>query len=378
MRRAVLALLLGTALAAPAQDDEQAARKRLEDVKEAIQSVSHWLEDARADEDAHLTRLREAEQAVARSRKRLRRISSEIAQLDEELDGLEQRNQQLANEAERGRATLREVVRSAWRQGNQPALKLFLSEEDPGQAARLLQWHQRLGDHTRKRLTELAETLKALERNRQEMEATREQLTTKHEKARQQRDKLRQQRREREQRLAELRQRISERESRLSSLREDRERLQALIEEMAASISGIEAPSDVRPFANLRAKLPWPLEGTVSNRYGEAVGNSGMQANGIRIRADKGTPVSAVHYGRVVFANWLRGFGLMIIIDHGDGYMSLYGNNDTLSRSAGEWVQAGETIAHTGNSGGRSQPGLYFEIRHNGQPENPEAWLEKH
>jgi len=378
MRRVVLAMLLGTALAAPAQEDEQAARERLDDVKQAIESVSHWLEDARANEDATLTRLREAEEAVARSQQRLNRINSDITGLDEELAGLEQRNRKLEAEAERGRETLREVVRSAWRQGEQPALRLFLSQKDPGQAARLLEWHQRLGNHTRQQLAELADTMEALERNRQEMQATREQLAAKREQAREQRDELQQRRNEREQRLAELRQRISERESRLASLREDRERLEALIEEMAASISGIEAPEDIRPFSELRARLPWPLDGTVSNHFGDAVGDSGMQANGIRIRADKGTPVTAVHYGRVVFANWLRGFGLMIIIDHGDGFMSLYGNNDTLSHSAGEWVQAGETIARTGNSGGRSQSGLYFEIRHNGQPENPEAWLEKH
>lgn len=378
MRRVVVAVLLATALAAPAQENEQAARERLDEVKQAIESVSHWLEKARADEDAHLTRLREAEQAVSRSQKRLNRLNTEIGNLDDELAELQQRNQQLDAQAERGRETLRNVVRSAWRQGDQPALQLFLSQQDPGEAARLLKWHQRLGDHTRAQLAALADTLNALKRNRQQTQATREQLASKREQARQQRDKLQQRRRERQQRLAELRARINERENRLASLREDRERLEDLIEEMTASISSIEAPEDIRPFADLRARLPWPLKGTVSNHFGDAVGNSGMQANGIRIRADKGTPISAVHYGRVVFANWLRGFGLMIIIDHGDNYMSLYGNNDTLSRSAGEWVQAGETIARTGNSGGRSQPGLYFEIRHNGQPENPEAWLEQH
>ena len=376
MRRAVLAILLGTALAAPAQEDKEAARERLDEVKQAIESVSDWLDNARADEDAHLTRLREAEEAVARSQRRLNRINSEIAGLDEELAELEQRNRALEAEAKRGRETLREVVRSVWRQGDQPALRLFLSQEDPGKAARLLQWHQKLGDHTREQLEELSDTLEALEQNRRETEATRERLASKREEARGQRDELQQRRAEREQRLAELRQQIQERESRLSSLREDRERLEELIEEMTASISGIEAPGDVRPFSELRARLPWPVDGDVSNHFGDAIGNSGMQANGIRIRADKGTPVTAVHYGRVVFANWLRGFGLMIIIDHGNGFMSLYGNNDTLSRSAGEWVQAGETIARAGNSGGRSKPGLYFEIRRNGQPENPEAWLE--
>ncbi|MGM0449487.1 MAG: murein hydrolase activator EnvC family protein [Pseudomonadota bacterium] len=376
MRRAVLAILLGTALAAPAQEDEQAARERLDEVKQAIESVSHWLEDARADEDAHLTRLREAEEAVARSQRRLNRINSEIDGLDDELADLEQRNRELESDADRGRETLREVVRSAWRQGDQAALRLFLSQEDPGKAARLLQWHQQLGDHTQQQLAELSDTLKALEESRQETEATRERLASKRKESREQQDKLQQRQSEREQRLAELRQQIEKRESKLSSLREDRERLEDLVQEMTESISSIEAPGDVRPFSELRAKLPWPVDGDVSNHFGDAVGNSGMQANGIRIRADEGTPVSAVHYGRVVFANWLRGFGLMIIIDHGNGFMSLYGNNDTLSRSAGEWVQAGETIARAGNSGGRSKTGLYFEIRRNGQPENPEDWLE--
>ena len=376
MRRAVLAILLGTALAAPAQEDEEAARERLDDVKQAIESVSDWLEDARANEDAHLTRLREAEEAVARSQRHLNQLNSEIAALDDELAELEQRNRALEAKAERGRETLKEVVRSAWRQGDQPALRLFLSQQDPEKAARLLQWHQKLGDHTRQQLVELSDTLKTLEQNRRDTEATRERLTSKRKEARQQRDELQQRRGEREQRLAELRQRIQERESKLSSLRDDRKRLEELIEEMTTSISGIEAPGEVRPFSELRARLPWPVDGAVSNHFGDTIGNSGIQANGIRIRADKGTPVSAVHYGRVVFANWLRGFGLMIIIDHGNGFMSLYGNNDTLSRSAGEWVRAGETIARAGNSGGRSKTGLYFEIRRNGQPENPEAWLE--
>ena len=133
---------------------------------------------------------------------------------------------------------------------------------------------------------------------------------------------------------------------------------------------------DARPFSKLRAKLPWPVRGNVSRQFGETVGNSDMRTNGIRIRTEEQAPVTAVHYGRVVFANWLRGFGLMIIIDHGDGFMSLYGNNDSLNYSAGEWVRAGDTIAQAGSSGGRSKPGLYFEIRRDGQPENPESWLE--
>ena len=371
-----LALLL--VLAAPmlwaAEDD--VSRERLEQLKEQIGSVTDWLEDARQDEDQHQARLREAEQAISRINRQLRELQSRVTALDGKLARLREESRRLEARAAEGRETLRELVRSAWMQGDHATMRLLLSETDPQDLARLMTWHEYLGDNARRELEALAETREALQRNREQTRQARSELKDTRQCVRQRRDQLARRRQQRQEALAALRAEIDDRESTLSELKEDRDRLSRLLEEMEREISSLEPPDDARPFSQLRAKLPWPVRGTVSRQFGETVGDSDMRTNGIRIRTEQQAPVRAVHYGRVVFANWLRGFGLMIIIDHGDGFMSLYGNNDSLNYSAGEWVRAGDTIALAGNSGGRSKPGLYFEIRRNGQPENPEAWLE--
>ena len=375
MRRGLALLLL---LAAPLlwAADGEVSRERLEALKEQIGSVTDWLEDAREDEDQHQARLREAEQAISRINRQLGELESRAATLDEKLARLREENRRLEARAAEGRETLRELVRSAWMQGDHATLRLLLSETDPQDLARLMTWHEYLGDNARRELEALAETRQALRENQESTRQARTELEDTRQSVRQRRDELARQRQEREEALAALRAEINDRESTLSELRDDRDRLSRLLEEMEREISSLEPPDDARPFSELRAKLPWPVRGTVSRQFGETVGDSDMRTNGIRIRTEQQAPVRAVHYGRVVFANWLRGFGLMIIIDHGDGFMSLYGNNDSLNYSAGEWVRAGDTIALAGNSGGRSKPGLYFEIRRNGQPENPEAWLE--
>lgn len=374
-RSLALLLLLLTAPLLWAQDEE-ASRERLEAIKEQIGSVTDWLDEAREDEDQHQAQLREAEQAISRINRRLGELDTKAGELDRELEELGEENRRLEARAAEGRDTLRELIRSAWMQGDHATLRLLLSETDPQDLARLMTWHEYLGDSARDELEALAETRQALERNREDTRQARSELEDTRDSERQRRDELAKRRQDREQALAAIRAEIDERESTLSGLEEDRDRLTELLEEMEQEISNLEPEEDSRPFSELRAKLPWPVRGTVIRQFGETVGRSDMRTNGIRIRTETQAPVKAVHYGRVVFANWLRGFGLMIIIDHGDGFMSLYGNNDSLNYSAGEWVRAGDTIARAGNSGGRSKPGLYFEIRRDGQPENPQAWLE--
>lgn len=375
MRR-TLALLLVLSAPLLRADDGEVSRERLDALKEQIGSVTEWLDDAREDEDQHQAQLREAEKAISRINSRLEQLEARARELDEELAKLREESRRLETRAEEGRDTLRNLVRSAWMQGDHAALRLLLSETDPQDIARLMTWHEYLGDNARQELETLAETLKALERNREDTRQARSELEDTRASVRERREALAQRRQDREQALTAIRAEIDERENTLAELQEDRDRLTELLDEMEREISDLEPEEDSRPFAELRAKLPWPVRGTVIRQFGETVESSDMRTNGIRIRTEKEAPVKAVHYGRVVFANWLRGFGLMIIIDHGDGFMSLYGNNDSLNYSAGEWVRAGDTIARAGNSGGRSKPGLYFEIRRDGQPENPESWLE--
>ena len=129
-------------------------------------------------------------------------------------------------------------------------------------------------------------------------------------------------------------------------------------------------------FTQRKGKMLWPTQGKLLDRFGDRRQGS-VTWDGLRIKADSGTPVRAIHGGRVMYADTLRGQGLLIVLDHGDGYMSLYAHNDTLLREAGEWVQPGDVIARVGNSGGEKEPALYFEIRKNGNPINPLPWLKK-
>ena len=143
------------------------------------------------------------------------------------------------------------------------------------------------------------------------------------------------------------------------------------------AVANLKLPNDYRDFAERRGAMSWPAKATVKNMFGRKRNNAGIRWQGSLLEGREGTPIRAIHNGRVVFAEWFRGQGLLIIVDHGDGFMSLYGHNQSLLRETGEWVRAGEPIATLGSSGGRENPGLYFEIRQNGKPVNPAKWCKK-
>lgn len=167
-------------------------------------------------------------------------------------------------------------------------------------------------------------------------------------------------------------------------MQEDERRLQRLLDSLAtAPRDNSQTPAEGElasegtehtPFLTLRGRLQWPSRGKLTTRYGSARKVGKLKWQGVNIKAPEGTEVHAISHGRVAFSDWLRGFGLLTIIDHGDGYMSLYGGNQSLFKEVGDWVEAGEVIAGVGNSGGRKNSALYFEIRHNGKPTNPLKW----
>jgi septal ring factor EnvC (AmiA/AmiB activator) len=160
----------------------------------------------------------------------------------------------------------------------------------------------------------------------------------------------------------------------IETLKGEEERLTALVIELGELMAGFPEDAEL-PFASLKGRLAWPVEGGQSRRYGQLRDGGPLRWNGVLLAADAGTPVRAVYRGRVAFSDWLPGLGLLIIVDHGDGYMSLYGHNEALLRESGEWVAPGDSIAQVGDSGGQAQTGLYFEIRHNGEPVDPGQWI---
>ena len=141
-------------------------------------------------------------------------------------------------------------------------------------------------------------------------------------------------------------------------------------------MAGFPVDAD-EPFSRLKGKLAWPVQGRVAGDFGQPRGAGPVKWNGVLLEAPAGTPVRAVYHGRVAFADWLQGLGLLVIVDHGGGYMSLYGHNEALLKESGDWVEPGESIAQVGDTGGQARPGLYFEIRLNGEPVNPNPWIAK-
>jgi len=273
------------------------------------------------------------------------------------------------------REALAALLRSAYALGRNEELKLLLQQDDVAAIARVLAYHRyfqraRIGriDQLSADLQQLAEVQDSIRQKAAELAATRDARSAEGQK-------LQSERTERAALLEQLDARLKEQGARVAALGKDEQALSELLEKLRDVFADIPKQlSGAEPFASMRGRLAWPLTGKVVVRFG-ATDDSGRRSSGLLGSAKTGTPVHAVSHGRVAFADWLRGYGLMIIVDHGDGYLSLYGCNETLLKDVGDWVNAGETIATSGASGGQKTPGLYFELRTKGQAVDPRAWL---
>ena len=217
-------------------------------------------------------------------------------------------------------------------------------------------------------LTELADVQQQLDDNLSQLQQQETELARQSQELAAARD-------ERAAALAALDADIDSRSQELEQLQFDQAELQALLDEIARSMEGVRSFADVPPITASQGRLNRPVNGDVAARFGSTYGGGSLSRQGIIIRTSEGSPVQAIHPGQVVFSDWLRGAGLLVIVDHGAGYMSLYGGNEALAKNAGDWVDAGEVLATSGLGGENGSPGLYFEIRRNGSALDPEDWL---
>ena len=265
-------------------------------------------------------------------------------------------------------------LRSASQLGHQEPIKLLLNQEDPVKLARMFKYYDyfiharshKILEYTRD-ITDLSEIIDGIKQDKFSLVTSKEKL-----KIEQQSAELHL--KERTQILKRLTNDITEDETRLRKLKIQRAGLQALIDAVSDIVSSVKMTNQHRPFKSLKGNLSWPIKGKLINNFGSKRSGS-VRWNGWLIKANKGTSVKTVHEGRVVFSDYLRGFGLMLILDHGDGFMTLYGHNQELLKDTGEWVNPKDEIAKAGNTGGLTESALYFEVRHQGQPKNPKIWL---
>ncbi len=372
------ALIQANGVFAAKKSDIHDYQNQLDSVYQGISEVQDNLKDTRLKRGHIITELKQLESSISENAHRLKTSGKEIKQLKKRIKKLNVELKNLKNLLKTQRSVLADQIRAAYTMGNQQHIKMLLNQQDPGTLGQVQVYFDYMNRAREQEIEAFMTTIK--EKIQVEINidtALTKQITTlaKHKK---QKKTLEKQRLKRNRLLVRLETDIQNQELTLSDLESSRNRIENLLMSLGELLADIPPnPNDNQPFSTQKGELPWPVKGPFLARYGLEKNQGDLRWNGVLIGAKYGTPVRAVSHGRVAFADWLQGFGFITIIDHGDGYMSLYGHNETQLKQAGDWVSGGEVIATTGDSGGQPKPGLYFEIRARGKPVNPASWCSK-
>lgn len=358
---------------ANAAEDISKARRDVDGITKRLNALDAWFSDATRRQRDLQKELRSTDQSIAGTSSDIRRIEDEQKRIGKELIGLAEQMKELNEQRDEQAQLVASHLAAAYRLSGEDFLKLVLNQQNPEQLDRMMHYHRYFSAARTEALTAYQATLIEIEANAEATRTREQALAEQQRNLDGERDELRSKRQGRERLLVSLNAEMQDKSQERLRLTEDRKRLESLIAELQRRAQKAEATT----FARSKGKLPWPSAGRLTHRFGEQRAGGLLKWQGIFIGASEGAPVTAVHRGRVAFSDWLRGFGLLTIIDHGDGYMSLYAHSDVLYKHVGDRVDVGETIATAGRSGGQTESGLYFEIRSNGAATDPLVWLSR-
>ena len=347
--------------------------ERIDALRAEITFIQARLASQESERDALQDALREAEVQIGELDRQLGALIQERRALQQDLNALDAEDKQLRQAQRQRTDALDASIQQLWLLQQGGGFRVWLGGQNPQDVARNLEYFQMLIEAQQQMIAEYELSLEAIAENRsriaQAETALREQATA----TEATKTTLTDQRATRQATLAQISQQVQDDQQRLEVLERNQARLNALLGELEAVAAA--APPDPRmPFADTRGRLGMPVVGTLKNRYGERR-NADIRWRGWLIAADEGDPVRAVHGGDIIYADWLRGQGLLIVVDHGEGWLSLYAQNHSLLRGVGDRVSAGDIIGKAGASGGSETSGLYFEIRHRGEPVDPGEWI---
>jgi septal ring factor EnvC (AmiA/AmiB activator) len=369
---ATAALGWSLGLAQDRRESEAALTAVRKEIKELQERIAR--ETTRRDERARDLRAAEVEMAAA---------TRKLADVRKNLAAQQTARRELTQEAQRAgrrlaaeKEALARQVRTSYMAGRAELFKLLLSQESPAALGRMLVYFDYYNRARSARIGAVAGELATLAEL--EGKTTRVETELAGLEAAQARElaNLEKARDERRTAIAKSDEEIRDGTAAVAKLRAEEQRLADLVQRLSEVMAGFPVDTD-EPFASAKGKLAWPVQGRIAGAYGQSRGAGPVKWNGVLLEAAAGAPVRAVYHGRVAFADWLSGLGLLVIVDHGGGYMSLYGHNEALLKESGDWVAPGETIAHVGETGGQARAGLYFEIRLNGEPIDPTPWIAK-
>lgn len=404
----ILVLILLSSLIAPAIADQRAdTQRQLEAARQDVAELKKLLEKLQQEKSGVQQQLKKTETEMGELESQVKDLQHELKDSEQEIQRLDQEKKKLQSARTEQQRLIAIQARAAYQSGRQEYVKLLLNQQNPEKFSRTLTYYDYLSQARLEQLSAFNETLRQLANVEQEITSHQAQLQAQKAGLDERHAKLAEARKERQQALAKLNRDFASRDQRLKARQQEQAELgrvlktieetlarqareaeearkRALAAQKAEQARPGSQPSGPLvtsgavyggPFASARGKLPWPVDGRLVARYGTPRGGDARTKwDGVLIGAPAGSQVRAVHGGRVVFADWLRGAGLLVILDHGNGYLSLYGHNQSLLKSAGDVVKAGDPIATVGSSGGQETSALYFAIRQNGRPSDPAQW----
>jgi len=355
---------------------EAQTKQKLEQIRVEIHKLAEEQRSTAAKRNDATNALRDADLKIAALAKTVRNIDQQLSGQQAKLDGLLVQQSALDVKLKDQRDALAALLRSAYAMGRDEELKLLLAQDHIDDISRMLAYYRYFERARVHEIDGLLEDLQALAQLQADIERETVALKASRDERAIQAQRLDGEREQRHLLLGELDAALKDQTARLAALGKDEKALVDLLAKLRDIFADIpQHLVGAEPFADLRGRLNWPLRGKVVVRFGATAVDGERSSQGVLIAAKDGSEVRAVSHGRVVYADWLRGYGLLLIIDHGEGYLSLYGYNETLLKEAGDWVDAGEVVATSGDSGGRKTAGLYFELRRDGKPIDPAAWM---
>lgn len=369
--------VLQLAAATVAQAAEVGAQEaKLQQLRQRIQSAKQELTRMLGQRNTEQKALEKTEKEIGNIAAAMRKLERQAGEARDKILDLNKQRDREQESLHAMRTTLALELRTAYMAGRQERIKLLLNQEDPAFLGRMLVYHGYFTRARAARLQDMRTTLASLDNIEQALHQQQAEIDRVQAEQRENASRLAAEQEKRREILAGLHAGLKEKSSELSVLEKDEQRLQQLVQSLQQALNDNPAASGrYKSLHELKGKLRWPVAGKIVRRYGSKQAAGKISSRGVQIASDAGSDVHAIARGRVVFADWLRGFGLLLIMDHGGGYMSLYGHNSSLYKEVGDGVGGGEVIAAVGNSGGLTLPGLYLELRKNGQPFDPGAWF---
>lgn len=365
-------MTLHAPLAQAEKQDPATTKRQIEAVKTQIESLNHSIRSDQGKKAGEQKALSELDREIAKASNEIRKLQSRITSTNEHLKTLDQKQKKINADIADQRTAIAELVENSYRNGPQAPVKLVLNQQDPATLTRLMQYQRYSHQARQQKMQAFEQSLAELDQVKAETHTEIDRLAELKRGVDQQQAQLAEKKKQRKQALASLDKKLSQQGGQLKTLKANQANLEAVLKRIQEAMSRVATYNNPSPVLKQRGNLPWPVTGRIVRYFG-STREGDLRYEGVLLEASEGTPVRSVHNGRVVFSDWLRGYGMLTIIDHGNGFMSLYGNNQSLTRKPGETVATGDVLAYSGSSGQNAE-GAYFEIRKGGHPVNPQEW----